>query len=197
MRSALRHRAGPQIREHVRHVVRLAEFDALVAQDRVRGDHVEVELRQRPVARVLLARHVEDDTVGQFERNRQYAALVERVRRQAVEQRKRVGKARLRIGPRARLRVGIPSFLPHRQQRVRKRFAAQPADGLKRLKAGEPDLGRERIHVRRKPLRQQRIRLGAGRLPMGGGLVEPRRQATQKLGEGRDEKLGQRHEILR
>ncbi|KGD46859.1 hypothetical protein DP44_5876 [Burkholderia pseudomallei] len=130
----LRHRPGPKVREHVRDIVRLAQRDAVMAQDRIRGDRVEIELRQRPVAQVLRARHVEHRAVGQLERDRPLGAFVERVRRQPGEQGARIGEAGLRIAQRAGRGVRLPSRAPHLQQRFGKRVAAQAIDGLLRLK---------------------------------------------------------------
>jgi hypothetical protein len=44
-----------QMLEHVRKVVPLTEIDAMVSQDRIRRDHVKIELRQRPIAQILRA----------------------------------------------------------------------------------------------------------------------------------------------
>ncbi|KGW79286.1 hypothetical protein Y046_3873 [Burkholderia pseudomallei MSHR2990] len=190
----MRHRPGPKVREHVRDIVRLAQRDAVMAQNRIRGDRVEIELRQRPVAQVLLARHVEHRAVGQLERDRPLGAFVERVRRQPGEQGARIGEAGLRIAQRAGRGVRLPSRAPHLQQRFGKRVAAQAIDGLLRLKGREADLRGKREHIGGEPLRQHIVGLGAQCPLVRGGLVEPRGQTLQHVRERRNEQRGRRHE---
>src|SRR5690606_40130030 len=62
----LRNGFRTKVRQHVRHVVPLAQLDPFLTQYRVSGHHVKIELRQRPVTGVLLRGQVENHPVCQL-----------------------------------------------------------------------------------------------------------------------------------
>ncbi|EIP87718.1 hypothetical protein A33K_15739 [Burkholderia humptydooensis MSMB43] len=128
--SLPRHRCGPKVREHVRDAVRLAQRDAVIAQNRIGGDRVKVELRQRPIApnRGRIARPSCRTPRRRAVRARSAVRRLRRARAVRARRGMRVHR-RCRSAHRATSRAPHPHSIPRGAARAATREARRRAGG--------------------------------------------------------------------
>ncbi len=152
---------------------------------------MEVELRQGPVADVLLGREIEYQALGQFVGDR--CAFLDG-KAWACDRLYPVqgfADAGLSLGEGARLFAGVAAFVEQVCQFGWKGLVVQSQHSFLGLDAGEADLGGEGKHVGRQAGGQQR--LGRAIRPLGLGLAEPGRQGAKQIPVGGDENIREGH----
>ena len=110
----------------MRHIIRLPDLNALVSQDGVGRDYVEIELSQRPITGVLLARHVEDNSVWKLKRDRTLDATIESVWLNVIQKMQRFINAGFGVCERTRCLPSATAFSGYLVQPMRHGFPPKP-----------------------------------------------------------------------
>lgn len=126
----------------MRNIVCLAKCQPFTAEDGVSCHDMEIELRQRPITRVLLSVQIKVQTHGKFKREVPAGTSIHGRNFCAVQKGKRLVNSNLCLGYGSWLRVTVAAFLEQRIKVRWQRFVAKTVHALMCLEAGKANLGR-------------------------------------------------------
>lgn len=155
----VRHRARPQVREGVLHIVGFSQWYSRVTQHCVSCDQMKVELRQGPVPDILTACHIEDHPIREFDGNLAVCLRIEGLRFKIGEEEQSVSDVGSGLVHGTRALARILSFFGKSLPDFGQGIAAQSGDSFVSLQTTEPHLRRERKHVWSKTVSEEFARL--------------------------------------